>query len=107
MAHDTYTINAALPARRWSRAYAITLSDTNSDKNLQRNGKSYRYIYNVGTSGKVVVTFEPDNATATAVPIWINQGTFVEGGIWANARSTGATAGVELYGCDGMEHVGS
>lgn len=105
--HDSYQINSALPPRRWSRPYAITLSDTNTDRNMQRNRKSFRFVYNVGTGGKVMVTYEPDNDTATAEPLWINQGAFVEGGLWVHARSTGATAGVELYGCDGMEHVGS
>lgn len=105
--HNSTTVNEKLPARRWSRPYAITLSDTNSDKNLQRNGVPYRFLCNTGTSGVVTITFEPDNATGTAVSLYLAQGEFLEGGHWANARATGATVGLTLVGFVGCENVGS
>jgi hypothetical protein len=105
--HDTYVINTKLPPRRWSRPYAIVPSDTNSDKNLQRNGLPYRFICNTGTSGVVTITFEPDNATGTAVSLYLAQGEFLEGGHWCNARATGLTPGATLVGFVGMESVGS
>lgn len=103
-AHDTLTVNAPLPARRWSRPVAITLSDTNTDRNLQLNGKvPYRYIQNVGTSGVVQMTWEPDNSTVVA--LYIAQGEVIEGGYWVNARSTSTTGGVSLLGFIGVEGV--
>lgn len=108
MSDYTISINKPLPPRRWSRPFPITLSDTNSDKNLQYNGQvPYRYLHNAGTSGSVVITYEPDNDTATARKLYIPQGGVVEGGLWVNARSTDATAGIELYGFLGQEHTGS
>lgn len=108
MPHDTYTINRSLPPRRWSRPFPITLTDTNTTRNLQYNQRiPYRYIYNAGTSGVVMITYEPDNDTTTARKLYVPQGGFIEGGQWANARSTDATAGIELYGCLGQEDTGS
>lgn len=108
MAHDSMTINPPSVSRRWSRAYAITLSDTNADRNLQYNGKfPYRYIQNVGTAGKALVTYEPDNATGTAVAVYLAQGQVLEGGHWVHARTTGTDAGVSLIGFVGCENAGS
>lgn len=108
MANDSMTLNPPSVARRWSRPYAITLSDTNTDRNLQYNTKfPYRFIQNNGTAGKVTITFEPDNATSTAVAIYLAQGQVLEGGHWVHARSTGTDAGVSLIGFVGCENVGS
>lgn len=106
MAETTMTINPLLPPRRWSRSYLITPSDTNTERNLQYNGKiPYRFLHNSGTGGSVVVTYEPDNATATADELYIPQGGFVEGGYWVHARATGLTAGMEIHGLVGVEGV--
>lgn len=108
MAHNTYTSNPTLPNRRWSRPFPITLSDTNTERNLQYNGVvPYRYLHNAGTSGSVIVTYEPDNATSTGRKLYIPQGGVVEGGHWVHARSGSSTAGIELYGFLGMESAGS
>lgn len=106
MASETWTVNTKLPARRWSRPYAITLSDTNTDRNLQYNAKvPFRYLQNTGTSGDVAMTWEPDNSAV--VTIYLAQGQVIEGGYWCNARSAGTTAGVELIGFLGVEGVDS
>lgn len=104
MAETTMTINPILPARRWSRPVAITLTDTNATRNLQVNAKyPYRYLQNIGTSGVVQCTWEPDNSTV--VPIYLAQGEVMEGGYWVNARVTDTTAGVSLVGFIGIEGV--
>lgn len=105
MAHDTLVSNPPDYPRRWSRSHAITLTDTVSTYNLQRNRVPYKWIYNVGTSGVVYVTFEPDNSASTKSPIYIAQGGFVEGGQWANALATSATVGIELWGCVGYDDM--
>ncbi len=89
------TVNRGLPARRWTRPYAVTLSDVTADKNLQRDGKPYLYLQNVGTAGKVMITWEPDG---TAVDIYLGTGEVLEGGLYAHAKTTGTTAGVDLRG---------
>lgn len=106
MAEYSVSVNKPLPPRRWSRPFAITLSDTNSEKNLQYNSQvPYRYLHNAGTGGVVQITYEPDNSTV--LPLYIPQGGVVEGGHWVHARSTDTAAGVELYGFLGQEHTGS
>lgn len=105
MAESTLTANPPDYPRRWSRMHAITLSDTVTDRNLQRNRVPYKWLHNVGTSGKVFVTFDDDNSASTKAPIWIPQGGFVEGGQWANALATDATAGIELYGLVGYDDM--
>ncbi len=96
----TYTINTPTPNRRWSRPYAITLSDTNADRNLERDGRPYRYIQNVGTSGLVVIVWQSDLTTTS---MWWNQGEIIEGGLWVHARTTGTTVGVDLRGLVGLD----
>lgn len=88
------TINEPLYPRRWSVAYEVTLSDTNTDKNLQRNGKPYPFIQNVGTSGLVNIYWN----NGTTVDIYLAQGTVIEGGQWVHARDDGTAAGVDLRG---------
>lgn len=107
MAHETYTIASLKPVRRWTRAYAITPSDTDSGRNLQVNGVPYRYIQNIGTSGSFVVTWEPDNSSGTASTLYLAQGQVMEGGLWANLRATSLGAGVSIIGMVGREDVGS
>lgn len=97
------TINPAVPSRRWSRPYAITLSDTLADANLQRNGVPYKYLQNVGTAGKVMIAWSPDN---TLVDQYLGTGQVLEGGLWVHAKTTGTGAGVDLRGLMGMEGNG-
>lgn len=94
MAHDTVTRNIALPPRRWSRPYAIELSDTVADSNLQLNGSPYRWLQNVGTGGKVMISWYD----GTLVDIYLATGQEVEGGLWVHAKTTGTGAGVDLRG---------
>lgn len=94
MAHDTLTSNVALPARRWTYPYVITLSDTNADANLQRNGRPYGWLQNVGTGGKVNIVW----SNGTTVDIYLATGQEIEGGLWVHARSTGTGVGVDLRG---------
>lgn len=100
-AHDSMTISVGVPVRRWSRPYAITLSDTVADKNLQRNGTAYKYIQNVGTSGKVMIAW--DSAGTILVDIYLATGQVFEGGLWYHAMSTDTTAGVDLRGLVGID----
>lgn len=103
MATEVWTVNSKDPARRWSRPYAITLSDTLADKNLLFNDTMpYRYIQNVGTAGEVAIAWAPDD---TVVNIYLGQGQVMEGGLWRHAKTTGTTAGVELIGFLGIEGV--
>lgn len=103
---EVWTVNTKLAPRRWSRPVAITLSDTNSERNLQQNGKyPYRYIQNIGTAGLVYITYEPDNSTP--VPLYLNQGQVHEGGHWCHARTADTTIGVSLIGFIGIEGVDS
>lgn len=94
------TINPKMPIRRWSRPYAITLSDVVADKNLQRNGVPYRYIQNIGVAGVVMIAWEP---AAVEESIYLGVGQDFEGGLWLHAKTTGTTAGVVLRGFVGME----
>lgn len=93
-------INPKLPTRRWSRPYAITLSDTVADQNLKRNGTPFKYLQNVGTSGLVAIAWEPD---ATVVDLYLAQGEVIEGGLWRHAKTTGTAVGVALRGFVGIE----
>jgi hypothetical protein len=102
MAHDTWTLNYPLPARRYARPYTVSLSDTLTDANLQKNGTPFRYIQNTGTSGAVAIAWLPDN---TVVNIYLSQGQVMEGGHWAHAKTTGTGAGVVLIGFLGIEGV--
>lgn len=101
-AHDTLTYNPPVPKRRWSRPYAVTLSNTVADQNLIRDGRPYRYLQNVGTSGLVMIAWHPDDSL---VDIWLNQGAEIEGGYWRHAKILGTTAGVDLRGFVGIEGV--
>lgn len=105
VAHESMTLSNSLPSRRWSRAVAITLSDTNSDKNCQVGAsRPFRYIANTSaTSGVVAFTWETDNSVAVAVPIAAYG--YLEGGYWVNARVTGTTVGITLVGLIGIEGV--
>ena len=105
MAHDVLTANPPDYPRRWSRMHLITLSDTVTTRNLQRNFVPYKWLHNVGTSGLVYVTYEPDNSASTKAPVYIPQGGFVEGGQWVNALSTDATSGLILYGLVGYDDM--
>lgn len=102
--HDVTTRNVALPPRKWTRPYAITLSDTVTEKNLQLNGIPFKYLQNVGTAGLVVIAWESD---AAEVSIWVGQGEIIEGGLWRHAKTTGTTAGVDLRGLVGINHRGT
>lgn len=90
----TQALVAPLSRRRWSVVYEVTLSDTNSEKNLQRNGKPYPFIQNVGTSGLVMIVWD----NGTTVDLYLGQGVVMEGGQWVHARTTDTTAGVDLRG---------
>lgn len=102
MPDTTVTVTQPHPLRRWSYPYEITLSDTNTDKNLQRNGIGYKYIQNVGTAGLVNIYWQ----NGTTVDIYLGQGQEIEGGLWQNARVTGTAAGVVLRGFVGMAGLG-
>lgn len=102
MAHENSTVNAALPARRWTRPYAITLSDVVADRNLTRGGRPYLFIENVGTSGLVMISW----FDGSLVDLYMNQGKVLEGGLWFHAMSTGTAVGVDLRGYVGMEGRG-
>lgn len=93
------TLNAALPDRRCSRPYAITLSDTVADKNLQRKGVPFKYLQNVGTGGKVMIAWEPDG---TEVDIYLATGQVQEVAHPRHAKTTGTGAGVDLRGFLGV-----
>lgn len=99
---DTYTVNQLVPARRWTYPREITLSDTNTDKNLQVQGIPYKYLQNVGTGGLVNI-FWMDGTTED---IYIAQGQVIEGGWWQNARITGTVGGASLRGFIGMAGLG-
>lgn len=103
LADTTTTINPKVPNRRWSRPYAITLSDTNTDANLKRNGLAYKYIQNVGTAGLVNIDWED----GTTIDIYLVQGQVLEGGLWVHARTTGTGVGVSLRGLMGIEGAGA
>lgn len=94
------SVNQALPRRSWTRPYAITLSDTVADKNLQRDGRPYRFIQNIGTAGKVMIAWE---TAGDEVDIYIGVGIVLEGGLWRHAKTTGTGAGVDLRGFVGTE----
>lgn len=98
--HDTTTVNNPDPIRRWSRPYVITLSDTYADRNLHRKGTPYKYIQNVGTGGKVMMTWDADG---TQVDLYLATGQVLEGGLYYHAMSTGTGAGVDLRGIVGVE----
>lgn len=107
--HYTTTVKKKLPRRRWSKPVVITLSDTISGRNLQQNGTDpYRFLMNVGAAGTVMIVWEPDDAGASPVSIWINQGEVIEGGHWIHAKSTGSSVGAtDLRGLIGFESVDS
>ncbi len=91
------TVNVATPRRRYSRPYAITISDTVADDNLKRNGVSFMFIQNLGTGGLVNIIWE-DGAE---VSIGLAQFQVMDGGLWRHAKSTGTTTpgtGVILRG---------
>ena len=93
------TVNARVPIRRWARPYAVTLSDVNTDRNLQRNSVPFKYLQNAGTSGLVNIFWED----GTTIDIYLSQGQVIEGGLWRHARTTGTGAGVSLRGFMGIE----
>lgn len=95
----TDTINPAVPTRRYSRPYTITLSDTVADQNLKRNGVPFLFLQNAGTAGKVMIAWEP---SAVEVDIYLNTGEVIEGGLWRHAKTTGTGAGVDLRGFLGV-----
>lgn len=95
-------VNPRVPIRRWSRPYPITISDTTTDKNLQRNGVPFLYIQNLGTGGLVNIVWEDGNEAT----IGLSQYQVIEGGLWRHAKSTGTTTpgtGVILRGYLGIE----
>jgi hypothetical protein len=92
-------VNAKNPLRRWSRPYDVTLSEVNSDRNLQRNLVAFKYLQNVGTSGLVNIVWED----GTTIDIYLTQGQVIEGGLWRHARTTGTGVGVDLRGFMGIE----
>lgn len=96
---EVSVVNTRIPTRRWSRPYAITLSNTVTDFNLQRNGLPYLFIQNIGTAGKVMIAWQPDN---TLVDIYLGTGEVLEGGLWRHAKILGTDAGVDLRGFSGM-----
>jgi hypothetical protein len=93
------TINAKIPNRRWSRPYAVTLSDTVADANLQHGACPFKYIQNVGTAGLVMISW----SDGTLIDVYLAQGQVLEGGLWVNAMITGTAAGVTLRGFQGIE----
>lgn len=100
LADTTTTINVRMPNRRWSRPFDINITDTVTDKNLQHNSVPFKYIQNVGTSGGVVILWEPDGVI---VDIYLSQGQVIEGGLWRHARAAGTGVGVDLRGFLGIE----
>ena len=99
-------INVRVPNRRWSRPYTVTIDDTVSNRNLQRNQVPFKFIQNIGTGGLVNIAWEPD---ATEVTIYLSQGQILEGGLWRHAKATGTTTpgtGVVLRGFAGIEGLG-
>lgn len=99
---DSYTVNTLVPARRWTYPREITLSDTNSEKNLQVSGIPYKYLQNVGTGGLINI-FWMDGTTED---IYLAQGQVIEGGWWEHARTTGTVGGASLRGFIGMAGLG-
>lgn len=98
-------VNVRVPNRRWWRPFAVTIDDTVSNRNLQRNNTPYKFIQNLGTGGLVNIAWEPD---ATEVTIYLSQGQILEGGLWRHAKSTGTTTpgtGVILRGFMGIEGI--
>lgn len=93
------SINVAVPTRRWSRPYAVTLSNTLTDRNLEHNGVPFLFIQNIGTAGKVMIAWAPDD---TLVDIYLGAGEVLEGGIWRHAKILATTVGVDLRGFLGM-----
>lgn len=97
----TDTINVASPSRRYSRPYAITISDTIANNNLKRNGVPFLFIQNLGTGGLVNILWED----GTEVTIGLGQFQVMEGGFYRHAKSTGTTTpgtGVILIGFLGV-----
>jgi hypothetical protein len=95
------TVNRAILSRRWTRPYAITLSDTPATKNCQRDGRPYRWIQNVGTAGLVLFVWGPSGDTAS---LWFDKGFTMEmGSLLEHAMDAGTDAGVDLRGLVGME----
>lgn len=92
-------INVAIPSRRWSRPYAVTLSNDPADANLMRKGVPFLYLQNVGTAGLVMIAWEPDNSL---LDIYLATGQVIEGGLWRHAKILDTTAGVSLRGFLGM-----
>lgn len=103
-ATETFTRNSILPARRWDRPFAITLSDTVADANLQQNGIPFRYLHNLGAAGLVKIAWEPD---ATEETMYIGQGEKLEGGLWRHLKTTGTTAAGPFRGLRGRDDTGS
>lgn len=103
MAEIVTTITKALPARRWSRPYAIVLSDVVTDANLRRDGVPYKYLQNVGTSGLVMIAWGPNTTTFDLVDIYLGQGVVMEMGCFlVHAKTTGTAVGVALRGFVGI-----
>lgn len=100
MPHETVTVNVALPARRYSRPYAITLSDVITDRNLQRDRRPYRWIQNLGADGLVMIAWEPDGSLQA---VQVNKGVVLEMGYCMHAMSTGTTAGGPIIGFAAVE----
>lgn len=90
-------VNEKLPVdRSYSRPYAITLSNTVADRNLQRNGIPYRYVQNIGTGGKVMIAWGPSD---TLVDVYVATGAALELGVQArHAKILGTDVGVDLRG---------
>lgn len=105
MATEVWTTNAKRPARCYGRPYAITLSDTLTEKNLLYNGVvPYRWIQNAGTAGLVNIAWAPND---DLVAVYLAAGQVIPGGHWQHAKDDGTAAGVVLVGFLGTEGVDS
>lgn len=93
-------INARVPNRRWSRPYAITVSDTIASANLKRNGVPFKWIQNLGTGGLVMIAWQPDGAL---LDVYLAQGEIMEMGLPLHLMSTGTTAVGPFRGFLGIE----
>lgn len=92
------TINPAVPTRRYSRPYAITLSDVTADQNLKRNGTPYLYLQNLGAGGVCAIVWED----GTEVTIGLAQYQVIELGLPKHLKTTGTTAAGPFRGFLGV-----
>jgi hypothetical protein len=95
-------INAKVPARRYSRPYAITPSDTVTDLNLQRNGVPFKWLQNCGAGGMVMITW----LDGTLMDVYLAQGQVIELGLPKHLMSTGTTAAGPFRAFLGMDGLG-